>query len=183
MITWVNLFENPLLIHFQIDRKLIFDPASLVRTGSKLSFRANWKRIKIRFSNKLSHLIINFVEEIGWIKIKLACICFTWLTSFTYFTGSKFGPPRRTSQHVNSRLGSPEGQRFSLFILWFYKGFFPLHTLLMVYIHIWFETFIKLIIQHLWNPTCTLTVWDRKPFYISRPSDQSIFEIRDKRLY
>ena len=30
MITWFNLFENPLLIRFQIDRKLNFDP---VRTN------------------------------------------------------------------------------------------------------------------------------------------------------
>ena len=39
-------------------------------------------------------MIINFEEKLGWIKSESACICFTWLTSFTYFTGSKFGPPR-----------------------------------------------------------------------------------------
>ena len=78
----------------QFHRKLTFDPPSLVRSGSKVSFRSVWKRIKSRFSMKLSPVIINFEEKFGWIKSESACICFTWLTSFTYFTGSKFGPPR-----------------------------------------------------------------------------------------
>ena len=42
----------------------------------------------------LSHVMINFEEKLGWTKVESACICFTWLTSFTYFTGPKFGPPR-----------------------------------------------------------------------------------------
>ena len=39
MITWLNLFENPLLIHFQTDRKLTFDPVRTNGGGSKVSFR------------------------------------------------------------------------------------------------------------------------------------------------
>ena len=57
-----------------IVRKLTFGPLSLVRSG-------------------LSHVIINFGEKLVWIKIELACICCTWLTSLTYFTGPKVGPP------------------------------------------------------------------------------------------
>ena len=74
-----ELFENSFLIHFrlvELDQKWVFDQ---FESGSKVGFR---------------HVIINFEEKLGWIKIESACICFTWLTSFTYFTGSKFGPPR-----------------------------------------------------------------------------------------
>ena len=39
-----------------------------------------------------SNRIINFEEKLVWIKSESACICFTWLTSFTYFTGPKVGP-------------------------------------------------------------------------------------------
>ena len=39
MITWLNLFENPLLIRFQTDRKLTFDPVRTNESGSKMSFR------------------------------------------------------------------------------------------------------------------------------------------------
>ena len=39
MITRLNLFENPLLIRFQTDRKLSFDPVRTNESGSKVSFR------------------------------------------------------------------------------------------------------------------------------------------------
>ena len=42
----------------------------------------------------LVHVIINFEEKLRWTKSESACICFAWLTSFTYFTGRKGGPPR-----------------------------------------------------------------------------------------
>ena len=65
----------------QFLQKPTFDPVRTNEGGSKLSFRTVWKRIKIRFSNKLSHVIINFDEKLGWIKSESACICSTWLTS------------------------------------------------------------------------------------------------------
>ena len=39
MITWLNLFETPLLICFQTDRKLTFDPVRTNKGGSKVKFR------------------------------------------------------------------------------------------------------------------------------------------------
>ena len=36
MIMWLNLFEYPLLIRFQIDRKLTFDPVRINKGGSKV---------------------------------------------------------------------------------------------------------------------------------------------------
>ena len=75
-------------------RKPTFGPLS---KSSKTQFwstfiSSNW--IKSGFSNKISHVIINVDEKLGWIKSESACIWFTWLTSFTYFTGSKFGCSR-----------------------------------------------------------------------------------------
>ena len=88
-------FSNSLSIKCQwIVRKLIFGPLLLVRTGSKVSFWSLWKRIKSGFSNKLSHVIINYEEKFGLIKSESSCICFTWLSSFTDFSGSKVGPAR-----------------------------------------------------------------------------------------
>ena len=87
MITWVNFF-----------RKLTFDPVRTKESGSKMSFRTiHGHVIDKLFENslvKLSHVINLSEEKFGWIKSESACICSTWLTSFTYFTGSKFGPPR-----------------------------------------------------------------------------------------
>ena len=83
-----------------IVRKLTFDPAPLVRTGSKVNFRSVWKRIKSEFSNKSRHVTIKFGEKLGWIKSETACICFTWPTSFTLKTGSKVVPPR-TSMRIS----------------------------------------------------------------------------------
>ena len=70
---WIKIeFSKSLSITWLwIVQKLNFDPPSLVRTGSKLSFRTVWKRIKIRFSNKLSHVIINFEEKSGGSKLSL----------------------------------------------------------------------------------------------------------------
>ena len=39
MITWLNFFENPLLIRFRTERKLTFDPVRTNEGGSKMSFR------------------------------------------------------------------------------------------------------------------------------------------------
>ena len=86
------MFENPLLIRFQTDRKLTFDPFSLVRTGSKMSFRSVWKLIKSGFSKKLSHVIINFEEEFGLIKKELTYICFTWLPLLHSLLDQKLKP-------------------------------------------------------------------------------------------
>ena len=96
---WLKLTFDPFSSSLSITwswivRKLIFDPPSWVRTGSKVSCRSVWKRIKSGFSNKLSHMLINFEEKLEWIKSDSACICSTWLTSFTYVTGSKVGPLR-----------------------------------------------------------------------------------------
>ena len=129
MITWLNFFENPLLIRFQTDQKLNFDPVRSNESGSKMSFRTihghvidkllensilihlhyfeldqNWVFDQFENGSKvgLSHVMINFEEKLGWTKIESTCICFTWLTSFTYFTGPKFGPPRtRVSARFN----------------------------------------------------------------------------------
>ena len=38
MIKWLNLFENPLLIRFQTNRKFTFDPVRTNEGGSKMSF-------------------------------------------------------------------------------------------------------------------------------------------------
>ena len=90
-------FSNSLSITWLwVVRKLTFDRSSLVLTGSKVSFGSISKGIKSGFSKKLSPMIINFEKKFEWIKTESACICFTWLTSFTYFTGSKVGPPRNT---------------------------------------------------------------------------------------
>ena len=42
VITWLNLFQNLILIRFQTVRKLNFDPVWTNEGGSKLSFRTNW---------------------------------------------------------------------------------------------------------------------------------------------
>ena len=112
MITWLHLFENPLLIRFQIDRKLTFDPARTNGAGSKVNFRSVWKRIKSEFSNKSRHVTIKFGEKLGWIKSETACICFTWPTSFTVKTGSKVVPPRRILSGIFS----------DFFEIWVFRG-------------------------------------------------------------
>ena len=90
MISWLNLFENLYLIRFQTDQKLAFGPVQTNKSGSKLSFRTVYHSR----DNELSHVIINYEEKFGWIKSESSCICFTWLSSFTDFSGSKVGPPR-----------------------------------------------------------------------------------------
>ena len=112
MVTWLILFDNPILIHFQSDRKFTFDPVRtnkskmkfraiyshviivtwLVRTGSKVNFRTVWKRIKSGFSNKLSQVIINFEKKFGGIKSESACIPFTWLPPSHTFLDQKLDP-------------------------------------------------------------------------------------------
>ena len=72
-----KLIENLILIQFElmkVDQNWVFEQ---FESGSKVG---------------LSHVIINFEEKLGWIKSESACICSTWLTSFTYFTGSNVGP-------------------------------------------------------------------------------------------
>ena len=82
-----------------------------------MSFRSLWKRIKIGFANKLSHVIINFDEKFGLFKSESACICFTWLTSFTYFTGSKFGPPRINFEEMGFEMGNMKLILGSIFLV------------------------------------------------------------------
>ena len=49
----------------------------------------------------------HFEEKLWWIKSESTCICFTWLTSFKYFTGSKVGHPRICFlKNVNFRFTS-----------------------------------------------------------------------------
>ena len=89
-ITWLNFFENSLLIRFElmeVDQKWVFDQFinHVIMNCSKTHFWSTFissNRIKSEFSKKLSHVIINFEEKLGWIKSESACIYFTWLTSF-----------------------------------------------------------------------------------------------------
>ena len=78
-----KLFETPLLIHlhwFEMDQKWVFDQ---FESGSKVGFRTNW-------------VTWSLISKRNWKRIKSesVCICFTWLSSSTYFIGLKVGPPR-----------------------------------------------------------------------------------------
>ena len=54
MITWLNLFENPLLIRFQSDQKLTFNPVRTNKSGPKMSFGTiHWHVIDKLFENSL----------------------------------------------------------------------------------------------------------------------------------
>ena len=77
-----ELSENSLLIHlhsFELYQKWVFDQFV---SESKVGFRTNWVTWSL------------LSRKFRWIKIESACICFTWLTSFTYLSGSKVGPSR-----------------------------------------------------------------------------------------
>ena len=67
MIRWLNLFENPLLIRFQTDRKLTFD---LVRTnegGSKVKYRTTHDHVIDKLIVNLS--TFRFDEQLWKIRI------------------------------------------------------------------------------------------------------------------
>ena len=69
----------------QFVRKLTFDPPSIVRTGSKLSFRSVWKRIKNGFESRDHQFRREIRLNQKWIGIHMLHV----ITFFTYFTGSK----------------------------------------------------------------------------------------------
>ena len=56
-----------------------FDPVLNVKHMHVISIWSNSNWIKSGFSNKLTHVIINFEEKTRWIKSEAACICSTWL--------------------------------------------------------------------------------------------------------
>ena len=109
--------KPPLLIQFElmkVDQNWVFEQfmVTLLINCSKNHFwstftSSNWIKIKFSISWKADQKLVfeqiesrdQFVRrEIEWIKSESTCICSTWLTSFTYFTGSKFGPPRTISE-------------------------------------------------------------------------------------
>ena len=113
------------MIHFQADRKFPFDPPQNCSNritsefANSLSiawswivrnftfdppFRTVWKRIKSGFSNKFSHVIINFEEKFGWIKSESACICFTWLPPSDTLPGQKLDGPTLTTAYQNYKI-------------------------------------------------------------------------------
>ena len=105
-----HMHTNSLLVHPNFSSKLMitwlkptFGPLS---NWSKTHFWFSsnyWRWTKIEFSNSLLITWSWIVRKLTFgppslvrtrTKIEFSCICFTWLTSFIYFTGPKFGPPR-----------------------------------------------------------------------------------------
>ena len=73
MITWLCLFENPLFIRFQTDRKLTFDPVRTKEGGSKLRIRTFYQSRDHEFINHVTmnrsktHFWSTFISS-NWIK-------------------------------------------------------------------------------------------------------------------
>ena len=111
MITWLHFFGNPLLIRFQTDRKLTFDPVRTNEGGSKVSFRTIHSHVIDKlFENPLLVQLHSFELDQKWVfdqfesgsKVGFRTNSVTWsLISKRNWTGSK------VSWHAYASRDSP----------------------------------------------------------------------------